>query len=180
MCIRDRVCTFVSKRVKTCQKHIFWHYFLTPAPVCERYAISCLKVSKKTRVKKCFATPACQNVSRNRKGQKHKGLRVRKCQNVSKRVKKCEKACQHQFRDPPEALKSCPKPCKPQRNISQMVQACLKVSKNVRNVRKPKVFGECQNVSNRVKKGRVSIFFDTVSKRIKKRVKTCHNVSKRV
>ena len=138
------VCTFVSKRVKTCQEHTF----LTPAPVCERSASSCQNVSKKIRVKKCFATPAYQKVSKNRRGQKHEGLRVRKCQNVSKRVKKCQKACQLQCLEPAEALKSCPKPCRPRRNVSKVVNVSKKCQ-NSGDMTIPRV-RTCQNVSKTV------------------------------
>ena len=42
---------------------------------------------------------------KNTNGLKHNGLRVKTCQNVFKRVYKCQNACQQQFLDPSEVLK---------------------------------------------------------------------------
>ena len=109
-------------------------------------------------------------------------FRVKTCQNVSKNW---IFDTPDSFKWLPDASKWLPGPYKSWPTGSKSVKPCQKVSENDRNVRKHNVFGECQNVSKRVKKWsrvktcqNVSKSVKKVSKKCQKRVKTCQNVSK--
>ena len=122
----------VHIRVKTCQnvsKIIFWHYFLTPAVRCERCASSCLKVSKKTRVKKCFN----KRVSKRVKKQKRPKTHWFACLKVSKSVKTCQKVSKSM----PTSVSG------PTRGLKKLPRTLQTKTKRVKNG---------SNVSKRVKK----------------------------
>ena len=120
-------------RVKTCQ-NVSKTYFLTLFfDTCSRLREVCKFVSKsvkKTRVKTCFATPTCQNVSNVSKKQKRPKTQgfaclnvsqsVKTCQNVSKSVKKVSNKCQ-------QRVKTCQSVSK---NSARCSVSCQNVSKN--------------------------------------------------